>query len=623
MRSDIAQGDGMYRSTMAARRGARSGSADSQQIARILVRPADPDRVYVAALGHPYGPNAERGVFRSRDGGATWQKILGPNADQDTGAIDIAFEPGNPEVLYAALWQTRRTPWSVYPPSNGPGSGLYKSIDGGEHWTRDQRQRLSRAARTRRFRARRPATAARLRHRRRRAGRRAVPLGRRRRDWRRTSADPRIWSRGWYFGGITVDPGNADVVYSLQHDRAALRATAARPSCRCSGDNTRRRLPRSLDRSGQSARQILGVDQGALVTVNDGANVEHLAQPADRAALPRRHRRPLSLLASTARSRIPARSACRAARPIATASRCMQFREIDRRRRERQHRARSARSGRPLRRPRRPPRPAHATDAQGRSDARAAGSTTGAPGPCRWSSRGSSPAFSTSRNQRLFRTDDGGAHWTVDQPRSHARRSRRAGEPRSGRPRRCQQQTGPRRGVVYAIAPSRLADHELWVGTDDGLVWRTRDEGGALAERHSRRAHGLVEDRHDRSLALRRRDRLPRGRSAPPRRLRPVHLSHARRRRVLATDRERHRRRHAVNVVREDPVRKGLLYAGTERGVYVSFDDGEHWQSLQLEPADHFGARSRRSQTTISSSPRTAAGSGSLDDVTPLRGPRR
>src|SRR5205085_1763079 len=113
MRSDIAQGDGMYKSTDSGRTWTHIGLADSQQIGRILVHPTNPDLVYVAALGHPYGPNAERGVFRSGDGGASWQKVLGPNSD--TGAIDLAFEPGNPKVLYAALWQTRRTPWSVYP----------------------------------------------------------------------------------------------------------------------------------------------------------------------------------------------------------------------------------------------------------------------------------------------------------------------------------------------------------------------------------------------------------------------------------------------------------------------------------------------------------------------------
>src|SRR2546430_571031 len=106
MRSDIAQGDGMYKSTDAGKTWAHIGLTDSQQIARILIHPTNPNVVYVAALGHPYGPNPQRGVYRSRDGGKSWQKVLGRNSD--TGAIDLAFEPGNPKVLYAALWQTRR-----------------------------------------------------------------------------------------------------------------------------------------------------------------------------------------------------------------------------------------------------------------------------------------------------------------------------------------------------------------------------------------------------------------------------------------------------------------------------------------------------------------------------------
>ena len=120
MRSDIAQGDGMYKSTDAGKTWSKIGLADSQQIGKVIVDPRDANRVFVAALGHPYAANAERGVFRSRDGGASWKKVLGP--DDSTGAIDLAFEPGNAKVIYAALWQARRTPWNVYPPASGPGS---------------------------------------------------------------------------------------------------------------------------------------------------------------------------------------------------------------------------------------------------------------------------------------------------------------------------------------------------------------------------------------------------------------------------------------------------------------------------------------------------------------------
>src|SRR5262249_39182649 len=133
MRSDIAQGKGVYRSGDGGKSWRFVGLGDSQQIGRIEVDPRNADVVYVAALGHPYGPNTERGLYKSIDGGAHWTKLLGPN--RDTGAIDVVLEPGSPDVIYAALWQTRRTPWNIYPPSNGPGSGLYRSSDGGAHWT--------------------------------------------------------------------------------------------------------------------------------------------------------------------------------------------------------------------------------------------------------------------------------------------------------------------------------------------------------------------------------------------------------------------------------------------------------------------------------------------------------
>jgi photosystem II stability/assembly factor-like uncharacterized protein len=132
IRGNISYGTGVYRSRDAGKTWTSVGLRDTRHIGRVIVDPKDPNRVFVAALGHAFGPNAERGVFRTTDGGAHWQKVL--FKDNDTGAIDVQFDPSNASVLYAALWQVRRQPWNLS--SGGAGSGLYRSTDGGTTWTR-------------------------------------------------------------------------------------------------------------------------------------------------------------------------------------------------------------------------------------------------------------------------------------------------------------------------------------------------------------------------------------------------------------------------------------------------------------------------------------------------------
>ena len=131
LRSNISQGDGVYKSTDAGKTWTNVGLADTRTIGNVRIDPHDPNVVYVAAVGHPYGANAERGVFRSKDGGKTWQKVLYIN-DQ-TGAVDLAMDPRDARVIYAAAWQVLRTPWGIL--STGPGSRIYKTTDGGDHWT--------------------------------------------------------------------------------------------------------------------------------------------------------------------------------------------------------------------------------------------------------------------------------------------------------------------------------------------------------------------------------------------------------------------------------------------------------------------------------------------------------
>jgi len=130
IRGNIVGGNGVYKSIDAGTTWKFVGLADTHAIGRLIINPRNPDIAFVAALGHPFADSEERGIFRTRDGGKTWEKVL--FKDAKSGGIDVTFDPYNANILYAALWQARRTPWSM--DSGGPGSGLYKSIDGGTTW---------------------------------------------------------------------------------------------------------------------------------------------------------------------------------------------------------------------------------------------------------------------------------------------------------------------------------------------------------------------------------------------------------------------------------------------------------------------------------------------------------
>ena len=134
IRLDVSYGDGVYKSTDAGRTWRHVGLRETKQIGRICIHPQNPDLVYVAALGDIFGANEERGVYRSRDGGETWEKVLHRSAD--AGAVDLSMDPANPRILFAGVWQTRRNFWNIS--SGGPGSGLFRSTDGGDSGRRSR-----------------------------------------------------------------------------------------------------------------------------------------------------------------------------------------------------------------------------------------------------------------------------------------------------------------------------------------------------------------------------------------------------------------------------------------------------------------------------------------------------
>ena len=578
MRSDIAQGNGMYRSGDGGKTWSRIGLSDSQQIARIRIHPADPDLVYVAALGHPYGPNAERGVFRSRDGGQSWQRILSRNGDSDTGAIDLTFEPGNPRVLYAALWQTRRAPWSVYPPSNGPGTGLFKSLDGGDTWTEIRGHGL-------------PEKPGRM-------GIAVAPSNPQRvytiidasaggmyrsddggANWVRTSADTRIWGRGWYFGEIAVEPNDQDVVYSCNINlyRSVDGGKNFAPVKGAPGGDDYHAIwidPQT------PARRIVGVDQGAVLSVNGGATwsswynqptaqlyhvttdnafpyrVYGAQQDSGAASLPSRTNTIDGISLMNFRETTAGGESDMIA-PDPKDPEIIYGGRVDRL----DLRTQQTRAVDPVF--------AHLTGAERRTWTL----------PLVFSVR--DPRVLYFANQRLYRTEDGGERWTIISP-DLTRED--PGMPPNLDPATAalHQQTGPRRGVIYAIAPSRVADRDLWVGTDDGLIWRTRDEGAhwqnvTPAGLGAWSKIGILDASHfDAETAYAAVDRHRLDDFHPY-----IYRTHdgGKSWRLIVNGIPADQ---AVNVVREDAAIKGLLYAGTERGIFVSFDDGDEWQPLQL-----------------------------------------
>jgi photosystem II stability/assembly factor-like uncharacterized protein len=572
-RPDLSTGDGVYKSTNGGKTWKNMGLHDGQQISAILIDPRDPERAFVAVLGHPYGPNAERGVYRTTDGGRTWQKVL--YRDENTGAVALAFDPTDARTVYAALWEARQGPWENGS-WQGPGSGLYKSTDGGSTWLPltgglpTAEQKLGRIGI-----AVAPSDRRRLY-----AMVDAPQLGGVYRSddagdsWRRVNSEPRVWGRGSDFAEVKVDPQDPDVLYVA--NTSAYRSTDGGRTFACfkgapGGDD----YHTFWINPDHPEIILLAGDQGAAVSVNRGetwstwynqptAQFYHVItdnqfpywvyggqQESGSAAVVSRG--PLGQ--TTFRDFYPVgveEYGYVAPDPldpdIVYGGKVTRF---DRKTGQTQDVG---------------PDPTHSGKYRFLRTA-----------PLLFAPLDPHTLFLG--GNVLFKTTDGGRHWHVISPdlsREHPEVPENVGVYRT--PEMARQ---PRRGVIYTIAPSCKDADTIWAGTDDGLIHITRDGGKTW---HDVTPPGLS--------AWSKVSVMDAGRF-------DAATSYAAVNRIRLDDQRPHvYRTHdggktwqeivhglpegPVNVVREDPERRGLLFAGTERAVFVSFDDGDDWQPLRL-----------------------------------------
>ena len=565
----------MYKSVDGGKTWRHLGLRDGQQIPAILVDPANPDRLFVAVLGHPYGPNAERGVFRSTDGGQSFQKVL--YKDDRTGAIDLAFDPTDPRVVYAVLWQAQQGPWENGS-FTGPNSGLFKSTDGGDNWTQltgglpTFAQGLGRIGI-----GIAPSD-----------GNRMYALveargglgGLYRSDdagatWVRVNKENRIYGRGSDFACVRVDPKNQDVIYvtntsTYRSDNAGVSFTAIKGAPGGDDYHTVWINPKNPDII------LLALDQGATVSVNRGRTWSSwYNQPT------------AQFYHVSTDNQVPywVYGGQQESGSAGVASRGndgeITFREW------------------------------HPVGA-GEYDYVAPdplntryvyGGGMGGNNITRWDrvtgevdEFGPKGSFRHVRTypvlfspkdphilyvgfQSVVKTADGGKTWETISP-DLSRESYDLPASVAAYPELAKTQA-TRRGVVYALGPSPLDVNVLWAGTDDGLIHLTRDGGKnwknvtpPALKPWSKVSQLDASHFDDRSVyaainSIRIDDLKP-------------HIFRTHDNGATWTEIVRGLPDGPINVVREDPVRKGLLFAGSELAVFVSFNDGDDWQPLRL-----------------------------------------
>jgi len=580
LRGNVSSGDGVWRSTDAGKTWTFAGLADSHHVGRIRVHPNDPDLVYVAAIGHVSGPNAERGVFRSRDGGKTWAKVL--FVSDRAGAVDLAFDPTNPRILYATTWRVVRTPYSLE--SGGDGSGLWKSTDGGDTWQDVSRHDgLPKGTLGKIGVAVSGADPERVY-----AMVEAEDGGLFRSDdgggkWTRVDDDRRLRQRAWYYTRVYADPKDRDVVYVLNvgchrsKDGGRTFASIRTPH----GDNHDLWIDPA-----DSLRMIEGNDGGACVSEDGGMSWSSLDnQPT------------AQFYRVTTDTSFPYR--------VYGAQQDSSTVRI----RSRSDRGRiGERDWEPTAGSESGHLAVHPTDAEvvfggnyggylERVDHRSSerrNVTVWPENPMGWGAaelryrfQWNFPVFFSphpphalyAAGNVLFCSRDQGQSWQAISP--DLTRNDKSKQGASGGPITKDNTSVEYYCTIFAACESPLEAGLLWCGSDDGLVHVSRDGGGHwrnvtpdwpqwmlvnCIEPHPTRGGtayvaGTRYRLDDFTPYLYRTDdygeswtRIASG--------------------IPAT--------HFTRAIRCDPTRAGLLYAGTERGVHVSFDDGARWQPLQL-----------------------------------------
>ena len=593
IRSDMSSGNGVYQSVDAGATWTHIGLEDTRQISRIVVDPQNPNIVYVGALGHAYGPNEQRGVFKSVDAGAHWSKVF--YQSPEIGISDLAISAGNPQVLFAGSWHTHRTTWSTYAPVDGPGGGIYRSQDAAKTWTRLQGSGLPDGDWGRIGLAVAPD------------GKRIYALiqaksaGLYRSDdggdtWTLVNADPRLTSRAWYFSGITVDPQNPDVIYMpnvalyrSEDGGKTISVVRGAPG----GDDYHQIWVDPKN----SASMVLGTDQGTTISLDRGRTWSTwYNQPT------------AQLYHVTTDNQFPyvVYGAQQDSGSAAVYSRTDHGQITPRD----WFPAGESESGYMAVDPRNPDI-VFLSGTYGtvdRFDKRIELSQDVTPWPA--ISFGSdisqrkyrdpwtpvllfSPADPTALyfgSQYVMKTVDGGLHWqtispdlTGAAPKSAANKGVTKAD---AKPEPATNENAMQRGygVVFTIAPSPLNRDLIWAGSDTGLIHVTRDGGKNWKNvtppgLSTWSKISFIEASHfDPAAAYAAVDRSRLDDRAP-------HLYRTRDYGVtwqpitngIAPD-------AFLRAIRQDEAAESrtLLFAGTESGVYVSFDDGDHWQSLQL-----------------------------------------